>query len=131
MPTIARVRRHRDSRGFTLLEVLIALAVLALSAMAVLRQTGQSLPQQQQLADKTVALVLAKNRLAMYQAADTWPATGRDSQRIDYAGIRWQVDTDISATSEAWLRKIEVSVQRSQQGEDYPAVTLVAYRGRY
>ena len=51
-------------RGFTLLEVLVALAILALSAAAVLRQTQLGIKQQQQLELKSYALAIADDALA-------------------------------------------------------------------
>ena len=119
------------SPGFTLLEVLVALAILAISSIAVIRQTGQSLGQLQQLQQKTVALVIAENRLNAMRISEQWPGTGRQNQSVTFAGQQWQVDTEVSATSEPWLRKIEISVSIDNSRGQTPLVSLTGYRGRY
>ncbi len=119
-----------DQRGFTLLEVLVALAVLAISSIAVLSQTRQSLAQLEQLQLKTVALVVAENRLNSLRITEQWPSTGRQSQSVSFADLQWQVTTDVSSTSEPWLRKIEITVSPSDN-EELSLVNLTGYRGRY
>ena len=117
--------------GFTLIEVLIALTVLALSAMAVVSQTGQSLNQLNQLQQKTIALAIAENQLNRLQLGDNWPGIGRSDTQLSYANQRWYIESDISNTSDPWLRKIEISVSSEALGKDYPLVSLIGYRGRY
>lgn len=117
--------------GFTLLEVLIALAILAISSLAVMTQTGMSLRQLNVLELKTTALIIADNRLAMYRVADEWPATGRSSESLTAADQQWLVRVEVSQTSEAWLRKIEVTVSLDDGAEGAILGNLIGYRGRY
>jgi general secretion pathway protein I len=128
--------------GFTLLEVLVALAVLAISALAVINQTGQSLTQLQRLQAKTIATVVAENRLRLLHINPQWPGVGRQSLSISFAEQQWLVETEVTNTSEPWLRKIEVTVSHSDftsvagsnsrstiSVQPIELVSLIAYRG--
>ena len=120
------------SKGFTLLEVLIALAIFALSAAAVLRQTHLEVKQQQALELKSYALWVADDVLALVLAQSQWPPLGRIEQKQDYAGQSWRVTTDVQVTPDPLMRKIEVSVAAAAQDESaVPVITLTAYRGQY
>ena len=116
--------------GFTLLEVLIALAILAISSLAVISQSGQSLGQLQQLHLKTTAIVVADNQLAVLQATPEWPDIGSQTTLVELDQQQWQVTTEVSQTSDPWLRKIEVVVTQGQD-IDAPLALLVGYRGKH
>jgi general secretion pathway protein I len=117
-------------RGFTLLEVLIALSILAISSIAVMTQIGQSVRQIEQLELKTMALWIAENQITTMQITEQWPGTGRQSQALSVAHQRWVIDTQISTTANPMMRKIEVTVGINQAGQSMPMVSLVAFRGR-
>lgn len=115
-------------RGFTLLEVLIALAILAISSLAILGQTAQSIRQQQQLQLQTHAMLVAENQLTTLQILPDWPGLGRRTQSLNGVGEQWRVTTEISSTSDPWLRKIEISVAY-EQSPDAVITQLTGYRG--
>ena len=116
-------------RGFTLLEVLIALAILAIASAAVISQTSSSIHNLDRLELKNTALWIADNQLAYIQSLPDWPALGRRSESFDMAGQQWRIDTSIEATSEPWLRKVDVTV--GLDGADINLISLTAFRGRY
>lgn len=115
--------------GFTLLEVLVALAVFALSAFAVIRQTSQSVQQAEYLEQKSFALWLAENRLAQYRTAKEWPSIGNHSESVEQYGRSWFLQTDVYTTSDPWLRRVEVRVGREES--DNSIITLQGFLGRY
>ena len=127
-----RARGFKNSLGFTLLEVLVALAILALSAAAVLRQTHLNIKQQQTLELKSSALWIADDALTLMMAQEQWPPIGRVEQDQTLNGQNWRVLTEVQATPDPFMRKIDVSVATAEQGENGAAViTLTAYRGQY
>jgi general secretion pathway protein I len=106
----------RGARGFTLLEVLVALAIFALVAASVLTASARSVRTASQLEDKTLAMWVADNRLVELQLADTPPADGRDEGQVEFAGRRWVWQSEIEATSEPAMRRVTLWVAPEQRG---------------
>lgn len=80
----------RCERGFTLLEMMVALAVFAVLATAVLGASQFSLRQAAQLQERQFALWILDNHLAQLLLEGAPPGR-RDLQRIDFGGRRWQL----------------------------------------
>lgn len=97
-------------RAFTLLEVLIALAIFASVAAVLLTASARSLQNAARLEEKTLAGWVADNYLNAQQLADTPPAVGEEQLELEYAGRQWQLYSETSATSEPGLRRIDVWV---------------------
>jgi len=99
-------------RAFTLLEVMVALAIFALTALATLHVASVSLRNSQLLEDKMVAGWLADNQMAllylMPAALRRLPQTGQS----DMAGGRWYWQSVPVASDSDLLQAIEVQVSR-------------------
>jgi len=117
--------------GFTLLEVLIALAVLAILASAVVSQTSNSTRQLQILEQKTHALWVAEYHLNQLRIADNWPNIGRSNQVVEYAEKNWLLSTQVSSTSDPWLRKITVTIASDHDTRQQNILTLTGYKGKH
>ncbi len=77
-------------RGFTLVEVLVALVIVAAGASAVLASLNSAATSTVYLRDKTFAQWIAGNRMAETRLASTVPRNGTTDGDLDYAGQRWQ-----------------------------------------
>lgn len=125
----------RRARGFTLLEVLVALAIFAVVAASVLSASARSLKTAARLEDKTFASWLADNRLQEVQLADTPPGEGREQGEETYAGRRWLWESEVQATSEPEMLRITIRVApRPERGlagkiEDNALATLSGFVG--
>lgn len=125
----------RRGRGFTLLEVLVALAIFAVVAASVLSASARSLKTAARLEDKTFATWLADNRLQDIQLAESPPSEGREQGEETYAGRRWVWQTEVQATSEPEMLRVTIRValrpERGQRGkvEDNALVTLSGFVG--
>lgn len=117
-------------RGFTLIEVLVALAILGLTAAAVSRQTVQVLGDLGQLEEKTRAFWVADEQLSRMLVRDAWPATGVRSRTLETLGDRWQVRIEVTGTPNPDVRRIQVRVSRDP-AEQGGRVVLTGYGGRY
>ncbi|BFM14396.1 GspI family T2SS minor pseudopilin variant XcpV [Maricurvus nonylphenolicus] len=97
-------------RGFTLLEVLVALAIFAVCAATLLKQSGQATRQAHTLETRTLANWIAQNRLQALRLEPNNLRPGNQSQVSEYARRRWQVHTQTHTTSTPTLFRIVVTV---------------------
>ena len=123
-------------RGFTLIEILLALAVVAVAGLAVSSALGGVAAQTYALEQRAVAHWVAENQLAKAQLAriDTEEplALGRQSERVRMAGRDWRVILSLAETVNPWLGRVEIEVyETTSGGEVGPVQRLVGFVGRY
>lgn len=97
-------------RGFTLLETLVALSILAIALAAILRTAGAETGHAGELRSRLLADWVAQNRLALHAARGDWLAVGTQSGEDTQAGVRLLWREEISATPNPAFRRIEVGV---------------------
>jgi len=114
------------SRGFTLVEVLVALAVLAIALAAVMRAMAQAIDTTATLREREVALWVAENRLVEHQISQDWPSTDTTDGDTDMGDRKWYWREQVSSTPEPKMRRVEITVRTSKDGKD-TAATLVGY----
>ena len=118
----------RRTRAFTLIEVLVALAILAVALAAGMRAVAQSADGATSLKMRTLALWVAQNRLAQAQLADPWPARGVANGDETQAGSRLAWRETVSDTPNPAFRRIEIVVSEPD-APDYALARLVGYVG--
>lgn len=120
-------------RGFTLLEVLVALAIFATVAGSVLTASSRSLRIAAQLEAKSMAGWIADNRIAELQLQRPTPGEGREDKVLEFGGRSWETHSEIEATSDKGLRRVTVWVApKAERGASGPvkersALTLVGF----
>ena len=92
----SRIQRHHSARGFTLLEVLIALAIVAMSAGALLGTITSSASNVSYLKDKTLAEWVALNRLTEIRISQQMPDKGKRTGNAEMGGLRWQWEQEVT-----------------------------------
>lgn len=116
----------RRPRGFTLVEVLVALAVLAIALTAVMRTLAQAIDATATLRERHVALWVAQNRLTEHRLRRDWPAADTTDGDVEFNGEKWFWREQVSTTPEPAIRRIEITIRRRAGSEDTQA-RLVGY----
>lgn len=101
--------------GFTLVEMLVALAVFSLAAMALLNLSGESTRSAQRVETRTLGGMVAEN-VAIEAAVAPSLGEGETSGQSDLGGRRWGWTRAVSATADPDLLRIDVSV-RDDEGQ--------------
>jgi general secretion pathway protein I len=117
------------SKGFTLVEVLVALAILAVALAAGFRSIAQSADGATALKARTLALWVAQNRLAMAQVEIPTAPPGERSGSATEAGATFSWHESIGGTPNPAFRKIEITVADAST-PDYVLARLVGYLGQ-
>jgi general secretion pathway protein I len=97
-------------KGFTLLEVMFALLIVALTMGAIVETGGYSAKRTAQLTEKTIASWIAQNQVTLYRAKRTWASESSKSGVVEMADSEWRWKMKISTTDEPMLRRLDVDV---------------------
>jgi general secretion pathway protein I len=98
------------SRGFTLIEVLVALAIAAIALAAVSRSAAVSSTSAGEIKLRTLAGYVAENRLGELDARRAWPPVGVSEGSERQAGIDFPWRMEVFATQHPLLRRVELQV---------------------
>lgn len=117
----------RPASGFTLVEVLIALVVVALAMLALTRIAAIEIQNTDALRERSLAGWIAANAITETRLATAFPPTGIRDLRGRYANMDWRWRVDVKATPDERIRRIDVSVFLGESKE--PSATLSGFAG--
>ena len=105
------MREHSSpAAGFTLLEVMVALVIVALGLMAAFGQVNQSLNAASRLRTMTLAHWIAVDQITRLRVLGEFPAIGSSSDEVEMANTRWIYKTKVTKADLETLRVVDVSV---------------------
>ena len=110
--------RAKQQDGFTLIEVLIALAVLAFALTAMITTTGSATRNTAYLQDKTFAHWIAMNRMEALRLAGKFPPLGIKEGKAEMAGREWRWEIKVQETPEKSMRRVDIRVRRPDDPKD-------------
>ena len=103
-------RRRDRPAGFTLIEVLVALAIVSIALLAALRAAAQGTTSVGELRARLLAGWVAENRLAEHRARGDWLPLGIQRGRESQAGFEFVWREELVATPHPAFRRIDVFV---------------------
>jgi len=120
------MRRHQTiPAGFTLIEVLIALAILSIALAAAMRATSMATLSAEEARLRAYATWVAQNRAAELTARRVFPSTGVENGGAEMGGIAFQWTATSSETPNTAFRKTEIAVTRGDADTRKLAVLTV------
>ena len=118
-------RMTRSSLGFTLIEVVVALAIVATALLACLRAMGTMTQSGRDLDLRLLAQLSAQNRIAVLRAARQFPLTGATSEPCSQGRVALVCSQDTETTPNPAFRRVTVRVRAA----DDPAMVLAELTG--
>jgi len=105
-------RLDKTCSGFTLIEMLVALAVVAIALAAISSNFIQYFDSTSHLRDNTIARWIAENQLVRTRIESPWPALGTYQGTIQYADGEWNWEKVVRASPDRDFRQVEIQVSK-------------------
>ncbi len=124
----------KRGRGFTLIEIMIALAIFAVVSAALIRNASLTVQQTGMIRERTLAWWVAENHLNELRSAprteQNYPSIGRDRVSVRMADRDWELLVEVKETENKNMRRIEITAYNENDLEA-ALVTLSGFLGRY
>ncbi len=120
-------RAHRNARGFTLVEVLVALGIVAIALLAGLQATAALTRHAQRQSDMLLGQTCAENEMVKLRLARQLPDVGDSSVACEQAGQVFTVALAVRPTPNFNFRRVDAQVFKG----DESVLRLSTVAGRY
>jgi general secretion pathway protein I len=120
--------KSSNSRGFTLLEVMVALAIIAFVLFSLSGGLSQYVWNYKHLENRTVAAWVANNLMVEYRLKSPMPAPGNTKGKEEMSQREWYWQVKISNTEEKNIRRIDIEV-RQDEDDVLPTASLIGFVG--
>ena len=111
------------ARGFTLIEVMVALVIAALALVAVMASISQMVDAGTAMRDRTYAVWIAQNKITEMRLANVEPEVSETSGEVEFAGLEWAWTANVSETGVEFLYRVDVEVTFAGRDEVIRTVT--------
>lgn len=114
-------------QGFTLLEVMVALLIVAVALGGAIKVIANAANNSTRMNNKTFANWVALNQIAELRISKAWPKTGEQKGDSEMAGRKWIWQQESISTDDDNIRRIEMSVWSEDDTKSSPFVTVVGF----
>ncbi len=119
---------HRHHAGFTLIEVMVALVIVAVAIGALISAASGFTNNTGHLRDRTFARWAAANRLAEMRAMRTWPDIGKSEGDTEMARRTWHWRVTTQKVQDSSMRQVEIQI-RLDPSHESALFTLTSFVG--
>jgi len=118
---------RKRAAGFTLVEVMVALTIVAFSLTAIAASMNQMIDAANTMRERTYASWIAQNKIAELRLASDTPEVSSTSGEVDYANAQWSWRAVVSETGIESFYRVDVTV--SHAGSEYIIRTVTGFIG--
>ncbi len=114
-------------RGFTLIEVMVALSIAAVGLGAIAKSMYQNIDVADRLSEKMLATWVASDHMAKIHIERKYLASGGDSDSAEMGGREWRIDADYSPTDNTELSRVDISVYPAEGSVERVSAKLFGF----
>jgi len=107
---------RRGEAGFSLIEVMAALAVFSIAAIALLHASAENARAAVRLEETALSRIIAQNIMVETFVANPKPGQGAESGETEMAGTRWAWRREIAPTPDPDVFRVTIEVRQSADG---------------
>ena len=116
-------------RGFTLIEILIAVAILAIALAATTRAASVATDGALETRQRVLSTWAAENRIAELRARAIFPAVATTRLSVDQGGLSLVIDETVTETANPVIHKVDLAVSDARDPQRV-LTRLTAYVGK-
>lgn len=120
------VDKPRNFIGFTLIEIMLAMAIFAIAGVAILGVTDTNTRNLSYLETKIMADWVASNQLVEASLQTSWPPKNNKKGKVELAGLTWFWQQKVIETTDKNMRALEIEVRLNEK-EESPLTSLLTY----
>jgi len=118
-PVHKRAFVNKHTAGFTLIEVLVAMTIIAVGVSALVATAGSSAFRADYLREREFGRWVASNVLTELQVIPAWSDVGTKNTEVEMGNFLWYVKTRTQAVADPDLRRVDVEVRRNKDADSY------------